>query len=98
MYLVFVAWCFSFLIAFSSPASCVVELGIWDERARECAGETQRSGVRERLPADSHREGSFVPVSACYDGHFSLSVGARPVQDLVRVAMFGGVEFVGVRM
>lgn len=51
---------------------------------------------RERLPTDAHGEGSFVPVSVRDDGHLAAGVGAGPVKDLVAVAVFGGVEFVGV--
>ena len=57
-----------------------------------------RSTIEKSLPTDSHREGSFVPVATGYQWHFSLGVGAGPVEYLVRVAMFGGVEFVGVGM
>ena len=52
----------------------------------------------EGLPTDSYGEGSLVPVSACYYGHFSIGVGAWSVEDLVGVAMFCCVEFVGVRV
>ena len=45
----------------------------------------------ESLPTDSHREGSLAPVSACYQRHLALGVGAGAVEYLVRVAVFGGV-------
>lgn len=51
---------------------------------------------RESLPTDSHGEGSLAPVPPCDYGHLALCVGARAVEYLVRVAVFGGVEFVGV--
>lgn len=52
----------------------------------------------ESLPTDSDCEGSFVPVASCYDGHLALRVGAGAVEYLVRMAVFGGVELVGVRV
>ena len=57
-----------------------------------------RETTEESLPTDAHRECSLVPVAAGYQWHFSLGVGAWSVEYLVRVAMFGGVEFVGVGM
>lgn len=55
--------------------------------------------VKAYLPTNPDCECSLVPVSACCYGHFACCVGAGPVEDLVRVAMFGSVEFVrmGVR-
>lgn len=48
------------------------------------------------LPTNPYGEGTLAPVSACYYGHLALCVGARAVEYLVRVAVFGRVEFVGV--
>ena len=52
------------------------------------------------VPTDSHRESPFLPVPSRYYGHLALCIGAGPVEDLVRVAVFSGVEFVrmGVRV
>lgn len=62
-----------------------------------CAGGC--NGAKAYLPTNPDCEGSLVPVSACCYGHLACCVGAGPVEDLVGVAMFGGVEFVrmGVR-
>ena len=56
------------------------------------------STTEESLPTDAHRECSFVPVATGYEWHFTLGVGTWAVEYLVRVAMFGGVEFLGVGM
>ena len=48
----------------------------------------------ECLPTDPYCEGSLVPISTCDDWHFAVGVGARPVKDLVRVAMFCGIDAV----
>lgn len=48
------------------------------------------------LPTNPYGEGALVPVSACYYGHLALCVGARALEYLVRVAVFGRIEFVGV--
>ena len=61
-----------------------------------CMCVCEREGYHGSLPTDSHREGSLVPVSACYYRHFALGVGTRAVEYVVRVAVFGGVELVGV--
>ena len=50
------------------------------------------------LPTDSYGESSLAPISACYYRHLALRVGARAVEYLVGVAVFGGVELVGVRV
>ena len=48
------------------------------------------------LPTNTHREGSLVPVSTSYERHLARHVGARPIENFVRVAMFSGAEFVRV--
>ena len=55
----------------------------------------RESGERESsLPTNSNGEGALAPVSACYYGHLALCVGAGAVEYLVRVPVFGRVEFV----
>lgn len=60
------------------------------------SGVWRRWSVRMSLPTDSYGEGALAPVSAGYYGHLALCVGARAVEYLVRVAVFGRIEFVGV--
>lgn len=54
-----------------------------------------REGTRS-IPTDSNGEGALVPVTAVDQGHFAVGVGSGAVEDFVGVAVFGGIEFVGV--
>lgn len=49
------------------------------------------------LPTNADRKGSLVPIAPGNYGHFAHGVGAGSVKDFVGVAVFGGVEGVGVR-
>ena len=59
------------------------------ERQRLTRAEGFRGGTS---PTNAYGEGSFVPVSTRYDGHFTMRIGARPIEYFVRVAMLSGIE------
>ena len=48
------------------------------------------------VPTDAHRECPLGPVPALDEGHLAFGEGTGPVEGFVRVAVFGGVEAVGV--
>lgn len=50
------------------------------------------------IPTNAHGECSLFPVSTFDDGHLTVGEGAWAIQDLVRVAMFGGIEGLRVCM
>ena len=79
--------------------------GLCDEEDETRGDETraEETAVRcsQYLPADSDREGPLVPVPPRDQRHLARGVGAWPGEDLVRVAVLGGVEGaarVGVRV
>lgn len=58
----------------------------------------QRRLARADGPADADREGARGPLPALGYGHLAADIGARPVEDLVRVAVLLGVEAAVVRV
>ena len=58
----------------------------------------QFPSLESSIPTNAHRERSLGPISAFDDRHLPVHVGARPIEYLMRVAVFCGVELVGVSM
>lgn len=50
------------------------------------------------IPTNSNRERSLIPVSAFDDWHLPVHVRAGSIEDLMRVAVFCGVELMGMGM
>lgn len=53
---------------------------------------------RTYLPADPDRKCPLLPIPALDDRHLAVEVRAWSVEDLVRVAVLGGVEAIGEGM
>ena len=64
---------------------------------RWVSGWTGGTGWKD-IPSYPNCEGPLLPVASFYYGHLAVSVGARSVEDVVRVAVVGcGAIGVGVR-
>lgn len=48
------------------------------------------------VPTDTHRKRSLGPVSPLNDRQFPFGVGTRPIEYVMRVSVFYGIEVVGV--